>query len=165
MKLKAKAMLILIGALAVILAISNIWVYTSLNGELNSLNTTYQQYIDTHTYNNTQYDALVDIINLDKAEVRINNQTITQPAKSYTSWPQSVQYAGYISVNVKASTATNTYVQVLYTAYGVVFDEELLVGTSGIATFPVLPSNVQVRVGNRNAVGDVTVTVTITYTY
>jgi len=39
------------------------------------------------------------------------------------------------------------------------------VGTSGTAVFPVLPATIEIRVGNTEAVDNVTATVTATYYY
>jgi hypothetical protein len=74
--------------------------------------------------------------------VWVNDTTVTQAANSYTSWSFSAGYSGYISVNVQSSTTNNTYVRVIYSAYGVDgginYDNTIPVGTNGTAFFPVL---------------------------
>ena len=76
---KAKAGLVVSAVLIVILAVSNVWSYTSLQNQINtlnneksnlqgqintlhsqlsSLNTTYQNYTSTHSYSNSEYDSL-----------------------------------------------------------------------------------------------------------
>jgi hypothetical protein len=76
---KAKAGLVVSSVLIAILAVSNVWSYTSLQNQINtlnneksnlqsqintlqaqlsSLNTTYQNYVSTHSHSNSEYDAL-----------------------------------------------------------------------------------------------------------
>ena len=114
---------------------------------------------------NSKIIDLNDTINLTKSMVWINNQTVSQPeSPAYTGWMFSASYAGYVSVNVQSSTTTTTYVEVVYSSYGVNYKNKIAVGGQGIAVFPVLPSNVEVRVGNTETFG-ATETVTITYYY
>jgi predicted PurR-regulated permease PerM len=121
---------------------------------------------DTIASLQNQVGDLNSIINLEKSTVWVNDQTVSQPASSYTYWTVSADYAGYISVQVQTSTTTNTYVRVIWSAYGVNYDHQITVGTSGTAVFPVLPcSNIEIRVGNSNIVNGATETVTITYHY
>jgi len=107
--------------------------------------------------------------------VWVNNQTVTQTAGSYTNWGTygtlestlASPYCGYISVHVD-STTNNTYVRTLWISnvYGVSYDNQTVVGVSGTATFPVLVgTNLEIRVGNTNAIDNATETVTITYYY
>ncbi|MEM2027553.1 MAG: hypothetical protein QXG68_07050 [Candidatus Bathyarchaeia archaeon] len=111
-------------------------------------------------------NELTAIVNLEKSVVLVEKATISQPARSYTSWGFPVDYAGYITVVVHSSTTPNTYVRVKYSAFGVDYDNTITVGTSGIAVFPVLPcSNVEVIVGNTNLLTGATQTITIIYTY
>jgi len=156
--------------------------YDSLNFDYDLLNTTYQNYVATHSHSNAEYDAYVanhhhtdaeynnlsDIVNLVKSTVWVDDQTISQPAHSYTTWTPvfSASYAGYVSVWVQTSTTTNTYVQVIYSAYGVNYDQQITVGTGGTAVFPILPClDIEIRVGNVNLLTGATETVTITYHY
>jgi predicted PurR-regulated permease PerM len=121
---------------------------------------------DTIASLQNQMSDLNSIINLQKSTVWVNDQTVSQPASSYTYWTVSADYAGYISVQVQTSTTTNTYVRVRWSAYGVNYDQQITVGTSGTAVFPVLPcSNIEIRVGNSNLVNGASETVTITYHY
>jgi len=112
-----------------------------------------------------QVNALNLIVNLSVSTVWINNQTVSQQAGSYTSWSRSASYAGYVSIQVSSSTS-NTYVNVMYSSYGVNYNSQTNVGTSGITYFPILPSsNITVAVGNGLTVGNATETVTVTYYY
>jgi len=114
----------------------------------------------------SQVNNLTNIINLANSTVWLNDQTISQPHGSSTSWTESANYAGYVSIFVLSSTTNYTYARVLYSVYGVNYDNAVNVGASGIVYFPVLPSSsITVEVGNNNAVLGATETVTITYYY
>jgi hypothetical protein len=129
---------------------------------------------------NSRVNDLTDIANLDKSEVWVNDTTVTQTASNYTSWFYAPRYAGYVSVNVLSSTTSNTYVRVIYIFNGVNYDNQIGVGVSGTAVFPVSYSHIpypitpfspvilppiEIRVGNTNLVGNATETITITYYY
>ncbi|MGQ9642140.1 MAG: hypothetical protein ACUVUF_08530 [Candidatus Bathycorpusculaceae bacterium] len=114
----------------------------------------------------TQVNELNSIIDLEKSTVWVYDQTISQPVSSYTYWTFSASYAGYIVVTVHTSTTDKTYVRVIWSSYGVDYDESITVGASGTAVFPVLPaSSIEVRVGNRNLLSGATEIVSITYHY
>jgi len=132
---------------------------TYYNSQINSLNSQI-------TSLQNQVNDLTDITNLAKSTVWVNDQTVSQPANSYTHWTCSASYAGYVSVWVQTSSATDTRVRVIYSSHGVDYDDEIGVGSSGTAVFPLLPSsNIEIRVGNHNLVSGATETVTITYYY
>jgi len=123
---------------------------------------------------NSKVSDLTDIVNLNKSTVWVNETTVTQTANNYTSWLFIPSYAGYILVNVSASTTSNTYARVIcHYFHGVNIDNQIGVGTGGLAVFPVLPiesnmlpySTTEIRVGNSNLVNGATETVTITYHY
>jgi uncharacterized coiled-coil protein SlyX len=114
----------------------------------------------------SQVNELTDIVNLAKSVVLVDRETVSQPAGYYTYWTFPVRYAGYIVVTVHSSTTTNTYVQVVWSSYGVNYDNKVAVGVSGTASFPVLPcSRIEVRVGNTNLLTGATETVSIVYYY
>jgi Flp pilus assembly protein TadG len=152
---------------------------TSLQSQINDLNSTYNSYVSAHTHTNDEYNSLnsqntnlqnqvnnlTSLLNLTKSDVWVTNQTFSQPAGTYTGWTHSATYAGYVKVNVESSTTDSTYIEVIWSAYGVNYDYNLPVGSSGTGVFPVLPSSVEVRVGNSNALNGATETVTITYYY
>jgi hypothetical protein len=112
-----------------------------------------------------QIAALNDIGNLSVSTVWVNNQTISQPAGSYTTWTRSASYAGYVSIQVSSSTSS-TYANVTYSSHDVNYNSQINVGTNGIAYFPILPSsNITVATGNGLTSGNATETVTVTYYY
>lgn len=149
----------------------------SLRLQVNLLNdalgTTYQDYVLSHTHNDSDYDSLKaernllkDIADLEKYQVLVDRQTMTQPASTSTSWSLSAAYAGYLEVEIITSTADNIFVEVFYISHGVNFYQEIRVGTSGTAVFPILPSNdIRIRIGNTNLVNSATEMVTVTYHY
>jgi len=106
----------------------------------NSLQSTYTNYVNDHLFTNEQYAS---IVNLDDSEVAIDNETISQPANSYTDMSIFAAYSGYVSVNVTSSTTNTTYVEVIYSSHGITYDNTITVGTNGTADFPVL-TNVQI---------------------
>lgn len=136
---------------------------TLLNGNI----TAYNSYVADHHHTDEDYTNFYNISNLADSTVWINDQTIGQPAGASTSWTESVNYAGYVSVLVQTSSVAGTHVRIIYSAYGVSFDQEIIVSVGGTAVFPILPSNVTVEVGNGNNIleGGATETVTITYYY
>jgi hypothetical protein len=115
--------------------------------------------------NITQKNQLQDIVNLAKSTTWVNSQTVSQPANSYSNWTVSASYAGYVSVCVQSSTTDTTYVRVIYSSHGVNYDNQISVGVSGTAVFPILPASIEIRVGNTDLLNGATETVTITYYY
>ena len=108
-------------------------------------------------------------LNFGKSIFWVNDQTISQNASSYTSWTFSAKYAGIVSVEIFPTSTLNTYAQVIYSAYehyvyGINYNQLIPVG-AGLATFPIVPSNIEVRVGNTNTLEAANETVTITYYY
>jgi len=139
---------------------------TNLQNQVSSLNSTINSLNTQITNLQNQVADLTNIVNLVKNTTWVDDQTVSQPANSYTSWTFSASYAGYVSVWVQTSSATDTRVRVIYSSHGVDYDGEIGVGSSGTAVFPLLPSsNIEIRVGNHNLVSGATETVTITYYY
>ena len=81
-------------------------------------------------------------------------------------YDDTVEYAGYVTVDVQ-STSNTTYAGVVYDSIIVNYDHNVTLGTSGAASFPVLPGNIVVVVGNTdtNISDSVNATVTATYYY
>jgi uncharacterized protein YoxC len=117
---------------------------------------------------NSQISDLVNYLNLNASGTMVPSTAITQnPNTNTTIWSSSnelVPYAGYVSVSVQSNSST-TYVRMLYSSYGVNYDNTVIVGTGGTAAFPVLPGAVEIRVGNTDTVNSVSATVTATYYY
>ncbi len=155
------------------------WLYgniTAYQNEVNQYNdevALYNAYVADHHYTNENYEnvyslyeELSNITNLTVSTVWLSDQTISQSAGTYTSWTESANYAGYVSITVLSSTTSSTYANVVYSVDGVNYNNPVSVGTNGTACFPVLPSlSITVEVGNGNVVSGATETVTIIYHY
>lgn len=130
---------------------------TSLEQQLSALNDTISALNDNVTnYRNiaTMKNSTILLLQ-QQATVGSNNSTV--------AYNDVVLYAGYIKVQA-TSTSTTTYVETVYSSFGVNFDQNVTTGVSGTAAFPVLPSTLGVRIGNPDTTA-VPVTVTITYYY
>jgi cell division protein FtsL len=152
---------------------------SSLNSQISDLNNSLNQ-ISNSTSNkdtqiaalnsqvadlNSQISSLTNILYLNASAFLVYNQGVTQdPNASTTVFIDMLNYAGYVSVDVQ-SNSTTTYVEVIYSSHGVNYDNNMTVGTSGTAAFPVLRGTVEIRVGNTDTVDSVNATVTATYYY
>jgi hypothetical protein len=107
------------------------------------------------------------IANLAMSKIWVNSKNVSiQANNAWNSTPFTANYAGYISVQVTGnpSTTGNFYVQVTYSSHGVNYDNQIYVGVSGTAVFPVLPTSIQIRVKNLGTTV-ANATVTIMYYY
>ncbi len=130
---------------------------TSLEQQLSALNNTISALND----NMTNYRSIALMSN---STVLLPQQQATVKSNNSTdAYADSVPYAGFIKVQV-TSTSTVTFVETAYSNFGVNFDQNITVGNSGTAAFPVLPGNIEVKLGNPDTI-DASVTVTITYYY
>ncbi|MDQ1279289.1 MAG: hypothetical protein QG670_549 [Thermoproteota archaeon] len=168
--------LILLYALVALLAVSTVFypIYynylsaqTNNNPEFNNLNDYLNNYVSTHTYNNSEYDNLKDIVDLRKNKIMINNLTVIRAAEDYHIEIFPIQYAGFILVNLTASTTDQNFIEVSYSSQWFYHEDYvIIVGNRGISMFPVLPSNaVQVKVGTPNSSTGGNQTFTIIYYY
>ncbi len=138
---------------------------SSLQADLEQANSTISDYKNAVQALNLRILNYLDIIYLNATEYLVSGIGFTQDASGYTIvWSNIREYAGYVSVAVE-STSNTTYARVFYSSYGVNYDHNVTVGTSGIAVFPVLPGGIEVGVGNTEQVDNVTATVTALYTY
>ena len=161
-----KRILLVLGLLVAVLVVSNIFTYIALTGQIDALSKEKADLQIQVNSLNADKDDLTNIINLTKVSILVNNETVGQEANTYTSWIFSLQYAGYVSVNVHVSSTTSTYVQVVYASNTIIFNQMISIGAAGTAVFPVLPSDeIEVRVGNINLLDGANQTVTITYNY
>jgi hypothetical protein len=96
------------------------------------------------------------------------NQSFTQDANATTtlelSYDGRIEFAGYIVVEVKA-TANTTFAQAIYSFNEINFDYNQTVGESGTAVFPVLPGDLQVKIGNTMQTEANNATVKVSYHY
>jgi uncharacterized coiled-coil protein SlyX len=114
-------------------------------------------------------NKITDIENLSYSQIWVDDQTVNEPAGgtgiSYYYWYRSANCSGYVSIDVISATA-GAWTTVIYSSHGINYNVATNVGTSGIAYFPILPSQtITLGVGNGNLAGGATQTVTITYYY
>jgi archaellum component FlaF (FlaF/FlaG flagellin family) len=111
------------------------------------------------------------ILNLNDSTIWVDNETVSEETGvmgegALYEWTFSADYAGYVTVDLSAST--DTIVGIAYSAYGVNYlSPNTDIGTNGTLTFPVLPCP-SIKVGLAGGVsflGIDTETVTITYYY
>jgi flagellar basal body-associated protein FliL len=128
-----------------------------LEQELSSMNDTL-----TSAYENMIYYE--NLTQLQASSILIYQQQGTIANNTWVdAYNNVLRYAGYIVVQA-TSTTNSTYVETLYSSYRVNFDQNVTLGMSGTAVFPVLPGTVEVRIGNLDQTSAV-VTVTVSYYY
>ncbi|MGD0160427.1 MAG: hypothetical protein ABSB89_09035 [Candidatus Bathyarchaeia archaeon] len=183
-KMVSRSLAITLGIVCILLIAGLGGAIAYYTNTINNKDSTYNDYVSTHHHTDSDYgslntqntnlqnqvNGLNTALNLGNSTVWVSDQTVSQPAGglgiSYTTWAESASYAGYVSISVTSSTTASTDANVVYSAYGVSYNNPITVGTSGTANFPVLPSSsITVEVGNGNLVGGATETVTITYYY
>lgn len=179
-KTVSRSVAIALGIICIILVASlGVALFIGFSPTSGSLQTTYNDYVNNHHHTDDEYNSLntqntnlqnqvndlTSTLNLGKSVVWVTSQSVSQPAGSYNFWSPSANYAGYVTVQVESSTTDKTYIEVLWSAHGINYDNRISVGASGMGVFPVLSSTVEVRVGNTNLINGATETVTITYFY
>ena len=130
---------------------------SALTRQLNATSAYYNELL-------SEYDT---IIALGVSAYLLNGYPVSQDENSSTViWEDVLQYAGYVTVQVQ-STSNTTYAEVAYSSYGVNYYNNVTLGTSGGAAFPVLPGDVYMAIGNTDVnVGNfVNATVTAVYYY
>ncbi len=138
---------------------------SSLQDNLEQTNNTISSYISAIQTYNSQIAYYLSIIYLNESAYLFATQPLTQDANASTTvYNDILEYAGLVSVGVE-SNSTTTYIQVVYSSYGVNYNHNATVGTSGTAAFPVLPGTIVIRVGNTELVDAVNATVTALYRY
>jgi hypothetical protein len=160
--------------------------YNALQSSSSSSQSGLDSYKSTHSFTNDEYfsanSQLADaksqvtslqsdktdlnaIISLQDSTVWMNNQVVQQQAGTYIPYSYTANYPGYVKVQVQ-STTNSQYVEVIWSANGVNYDNKIVVGASGTAVFPVLPSSLQIRIGNGNIISPgASATTSITYYY
>ncbi|MGD0405284.1 MAG: hypothetical protein ABSB10_01340 [Candidatus Bathyarchaeia archaeon] len=128
-----------------------------LEMELSSMNDTLTSYYENIAYYGNLTQLRVSSILIYQQQATIGNNTWVD------AYNDVLDYAGYIVVQA-TSTTNSTYAETLYSSYGVHFDQNVTLGMSGTAVFPVLPCTAEVRIGNLDQTSAV-VTVTVSYYY
>ncbi len=142
----------------------------ALQNEINQKDSEITDLEDTVDYLNELTEYYVGLLMLN-ASATLISPTAIQPLNASESvmiysYEYGLEYAGYVGVGVE-STSNTTYVQLLYNYKTVEFNQNVTVGKSGTAYFPVLPAVIEIWVGNTDTyTGDlVNATVSATYYY
>lgn len=130
-------------------------------------------------YVTIQMVDLTSMVDLSKSKVWMDNEPYAFLPNSETHFFYTVDYAGYVTVQVTTSTDT-TYVEVSYTfmigitPYGVYYDKRVYFDPANEeAVFPVLPlrdhetiaGRIEIAMGNSDPLNNVTGNITMTYYY
>jgi uncharacterized coiled-coil protein SlyX len=138
---------------------------SSLQAEFDQVNSTIEDYKQALQDANLQFEAYLSIIYLNESGYLFAPLSFTLAANtSDVIYNGNIVYAGCVSVSVESSSNT-TYVQVVYSSYGVNYNQNVTVGTGGSVAFPVLPGDITVVIGNTELVDDVTGTASAIYRY
>lgn len=117
----------------------------------------------------SQIEDNLNIIYLNASGSLLQPTTFAQDANSFQILPlftNLLEYSGVVIVDIQ-STSNTTYTQVIYNSFGVNFNQNVTVGASGKAYFPVLPGGLEIRIGNTEPAGSdpVNSTVSVLYYY
>jgi len=141
----------------------------SLTQQIAALQLSLQQSLTTKDQTiaelNSYISDLWNVLYLNATTILLQNQNVQIAAnESMTIWSEHVSYAGLIEVQVQSSSNT-TYVEAIYASRGVNYNEIITVGASGTAAFPVLPTIIDIRVGNTEPSVSVDAVATALYHY
>jgi cell division protein FtsB len=143
----------------------------TLLNQTRASNTNLQKQVDSLNSNMTtlqdQVNNFTHIVNLDESTVWVDGGIVNIMGNPPT-YEENASFAGYVSVQV--SSQYNVTVEVSYLSHGASYENSTIVGKSGTATFPVLPSsNISFYIFQTWPIfvlsGPLYATVTITYYY
>ena len=140
---------------------------TALNATLKQAQTTLTQDATTIAEYQNNTSVYQNIISLNSSKVLVSQQLLkVANSNSTDAYNNALPYAGYIVVQA-SSTSNTTYVQTSYSVDSVNFNQTVVLGAIGTEAFPVLPSTLEVKMGNLDPVlsSFSNSTVTITYYY
>jgi hypothetical protein len=121
---------------------------SSLQAAVNQNSNTIDSLNQTAIYLNSLAEYYVGLLYMNASEYLFTQRDFTVNAnENITIYQGVLNYAGYASVTVQSSSNT-TYVQLFYSYRGWNFDQNVTVGESGTAYFPVLPTGVTILIGN-----------------
>jgi hypothetical protein len=167
----SKGALIGMAVVIVVLVLSNIYTYMSLQNQISgaldevvSLQNENAKLKNTIAQLNTQISQLQQIINLQKATTLDKDKTVNLPAGTSITLYYSTQYVGYIRVDFTASGPV--YFRVGNSNYGYsVRYPESGTATSGSFIIPVLPGTTYLYIEHPAVLIGASITFTTTYVY
>ena len=145
---------------------------SSLNSQISSLQDSLEQN-ESYIANleegieilNSQIAGYLSIIYLNETDYLPIIDDVSQNASTYTVlFNGTLKYTGYVAVSAE-STSNTTYIQLLYSGHGVNYDHNVTVGMSGTAYFPVLNTEIEIRLGNTDTYADDLINATATARY
>jgi cell division protein FtsB len=121
----------------------------SLQKSLDQSNSTIKNLQDGVETLNLQIQSYLNVIYMNASGYLFSQTPISaQNASTYSIvFQDTLEYAGYVAISVQ-STSDTTYVQTVYSSFKVNYNQNVTVGKGGTAYFPVLPGDVEIRVGN-----------------
>jgi uncharacterized coiled-coil protein SlyX len=146
---------------------------SSLTAQVTSLQYNLSQSIsrsDVQSLTDEYNQAIMDyeaLLSLSKSAYLVQAASLTQQAGEITwVWNEYLDYAGFVAVQVE-SNSTTTYGEVAYMlpVSEALFEYNVTLGIGGTAVFPVLPGQVEVRIGNNELLDSVNAIVTAFYYY
>ncbi len=145
---------------------------TSLNTRVSDLQDTIDQedseiadLKESAEYLNALTAQYLSILFLNESSYLVAQEGIVMNTNESTMiFQYRLDYAGYVSVNVE-STSNTTYVQLFYAYKGVSYNQNVTVGESGTAYFPVLPAITEIWIGNTETYTSDLVNATVTALY
>jgi cell division protein FtsL len=109
-----------------------------------------------------QLNSAQSVLTMQSTETLIDAETFVV-ANSTNVYDKTLPYPGYIVIQ-ETSSSNTTWAQTTYSDVGVNFNQNVTLGTSGSIAFPVLPTAVEVNIGQTgNVSGNATVTLTYYY--
>jgi hypothetical protein len=128
---------------------------TQKNSEITSLRGNYETVLDLQNR----------IITLQESGYLANGVSFSQNATlTHQVYNGLLEYAGYIQINAQ-SNSTTTYVKIVYDSFGTNVNQKIIIGESGTISFPILPGEVEIIVGNDESINVVNGIITINYVY
>lgn len=138
---------------------------SSLQTDLDQSNATIQNLQQGIQSLNAQIQYTQNLLLLNASTSLFTGLPVSQNASTDTiAFLDSVIYAGYIVVSGESTSAT-TYVQLRFASFGVDYDQNVTLAESGTARFPVLPGEIELRVGNTDTYSGDFINATISASY
>jgi len=177
-KVVSRTLAFAIGIMAIVLLVSLAVAITSYTSTISADNTKIQALTSQKNQiqfwldgNETEIEIDDNIVNLTDSMVWANWTEATQPVyRSITSGTQSPEYhdapayAGYVNATLISPAASDISFRVYYASHGVDYDQTINVSSGEVASFPILPGNVEWTVERAYNVSSIE-TVTIIYYY
>ena len=128
---------------------------TQKNSEITSLRGNYETVLDLQNR----------ILTLQESGYLVNGVSFSQNATlTHQVYNGLLEYTGYVQINAQ-SNSTTTYVKIIYNSFGTNINQKITIGESGTISFPILPGEVEIIVGNDESINGVTGIITINYIY